>query len=127
MDESTTNYFTAGKASPTYTYRMERHDLRDSRSVHRDLVTLFKSAFMRDQDRIDFKKWQALDAHGYCFAPKAAAPDDRALAMDIRTKNGFVTEVVIGPLPSCRDARIDTDFDKKYPLPKPGAKIPGGC
>lgn len=127
MDKRTTDYFTAGTASPTYTYRIQRHDLRDTRSVHKDLAILFKSAFMRGRDRIDFKKWRVLDAHGYCFEPTAAAPDDRALAMDIRTKNGFVSEVVIGPLPSCQRARIDTNFDKKYPPPKPGAKINGGC
>ena len=127
MDKSTTDYFTAGTAGPTYTYRMERHDLRDTRSVHQDLATLFKTAFMRDQDRIDFKKWRVLDAHGYCFAPMAATSDDQALAMDIHTKNGFVSEVVVGPLPSCRQARVDTDFDKKYPPPKPGTEIPGGC
>jgi len=91
------------------------------------MVNLFKSAYMGEHGKVDLTQWLALKKHGYCFAPSHTAKDETTMAMDVISKDGFVEGVVVGSVPSCENAKIDQEFVKRFPPPKKGNVLGGGC
>ncbi len=122
-----TNYFAAQDQGEDAFYRVEGPDLKDTPGVRRDLVNLFKSAYMPEQTRIDFDRWRALAKQGYCYAPAPGPPEGaRAMAIDFSTRNGLITGLAVGSLPWCQGKEIGPGLGNDQPSGKVEGKA-GGC
>ena len=110
-------------------YTVEGQTLKDTPGIRRDLVNLFKSAYMPEQSRIDFDKWLALEKHGYCYALPLGTSDseDVAMAIDFTSKNGLITGVVVGSVVMCRGEKVGRGLGNNA-TPAKSKKMSGsGC
>lgn len=129
MDEIKSDYFVSGDQGATYHYTVERADLKDTPGIRRDLVNLFKPEYMAEQTRIDFDKWLALGKQGYCYAhtPGLSEKEGVAMAINFTSKNGIISEVVVGSVSSCQGQKIGKGLGNNHTPVKSTKKAGSGC
>jgi len=127
VGELANSYFSPSAEGRAYFYKVDRPGLKDTLGVRRKMVDLFKSAYMGEHERVDFTKWLALENHGYCFAPSGVEGENGAMAMDVISQDGLVMGVVVGPVHSCADTKVDREFVHRFPPPSKGQGMGGGC
>ena len=129
MDETKSDYFVPGDQGTAYHYAVERHDLKDTPGIRRDLVNLFKPAYMPEQTRIDFDKWRALEKQGYCYSipPGPSGNEVAAMAIDFTAENGMISGVVVGSVSSCRGKKTGQGLGNDHPPVKSEKKTGSGC
>lgn len=110
-------------------YAVEGQALRDTPGIRRDLVNLFKSAYMPEQSRIDFDKWLALDNHGYCYssALEVSGGYDAVMAIDFTSKNGLITGVAVGSVTACQGKKVGRGLGNDTAPTKSEKKRGNGC